>query len=99
MDTGLQMIRFKRGVNLVFNKFRYKKDRVVNDKQYWRCNLGNGCRGRVHTTGEGNSMQVVHQVEHNHLPDEAQLAFAIDRAESYKNMDEQNIATDQGMFS
>ena len=49
-----RLVKFKRGFNLIVGLYRYKKDGKHKDKQHSRCTpVGRGCRGRVHTTGEG----------------------------------------------
>ena len=70
-----RLVKFKRGFNLIVGLYRYKKDGKHKDKQPWRCTqVGTGCRGRVHTTGEGVNMIVVHSTEHNQPPDEKATA-------------------------
>ena len=70
ITTRPQIVKFKRGVNLILGQYRYKKDGKYKEKQHWRCTIvGQGCRGRLHTTGDGENLEVVHQVEHNHMPD------------------------------
>ena len=62
-----KIVKFKRGVNLIVGLYRFKKDGKYKEKQHWRCTIvGQGCRGRVHTVGEGDELQVVHRTEHNH---------------------------------
>ena len=69
-ETDVPMIvRKGRGVNLVYKRYCHKKDKARGDKQHWRC-VQTGCRGRVHTTGEGDNLAAVHFVDHNHIPDE-----------------------------
>ena len=92
-------------------QYRYKKDGKYKEKQHWRCTIvGQGCRGRLHTTGDGENLEVVHQVEHNHMPDENATAGIILKAtlcdqakqqeavplpEVYRNiMSEQNLDED-----
>ena len=74
-------MKFKRGVNLILGQYRYKKDGKYKEKLHWRCTiLGQGCRGRLHTTRDGENLEVVHQVEHNHRPDENATAGIILKA-------------------
>ena len=66
----------KRGVNLVLGNYRYKKDGKYSAKQHWRCVVTrSGCRGQLHTIGEDDNIQVVHQVEHNHMADKEKTAM------------------------
>ena len=81
ITTRPQIVKFKRGVNLILGQYRYKKDGKYKEKQHWRCTIvGQGCRGRLHTTGDGENLEVVHQVEHNHMPDENATAGIILKA-------------------
>ena len=45
----------------------------VLEKQHWRC-VQAGCPGRLHSTGEGEELKVIHFREHNHMPDEEKVA-------------------------
>ena len=68
-----QIVKVKRGVNLILGNYRYKKDGKA--KQHWRCVVtGSGCRGRLYTIGEDDNIEVVHQVEHNHMADKEKAA-------------------------
>jgi hypothetical protein len=70
-----KIIKAGRGVNLILNHYRYKKDGKYSAKQHWRCVVtGQGCRGRLHTIGEGDDLQVVHTAEHNHMADKEKAA-------------------------
>ena len=74
MSTECRILKKGRGVNLIVEHFRFKKDRKCASKQYWRC-VVHGCPARVHTTGEADATSVVlEKGEHNHIPDEEMLA-------------------------
>ena len=48
ITTRPQIVKFKRGVNLILGQYRYKKDGKYKEKQHWRCTIvGQGCRGRT----------------------------------------------------
>ena len=65
---------------------------MEKEKQHWRCTIvGQGCRGRVHTVGEGDELQVVHRTEHNHMPDEEATAGIILQAELCEQAKQQPV--------
>ena len=81
MSTDCRLVKKGRGVNLIVQNYRLKKDRTHASKQYWRCVL-TGCPARVHTTGEVGDLSVVLQKgEHNHIPDE-EVLVAMDMKQS-----------------
>ena len=58
---------------MLYRGFSYRKDGKSKDgiKQYWRCILRDGCKGRAHTTGLDDKLLVVFTNEqHEHLPSE-----------------------------
>ena len=48
-DAIAQIIPFLHGVNLVYEHYLYKKDRVYAGRQHWRC-VTTGCPGHVKQT-------------------------------------------------
>ena len=87
-----RLVKFKRGFNLIVGLYRYKKDGKHKDKQHWRCTpVGRGCRGRVHTTGEGDNIRVVHITEHNHPPDEEATAGIVLKATLCEQAKQQDV--------
>ena len=66
-----QIIPFHRGVNLVYEQYLYKKDRVYAGKQHWRC-VTAGCPGRAKADFSDPPL-VTSSKTHNHIPDEELL--------------------------
>ena len=70
MNTPL-IVKKGRGTNLVYKGYTHRKDGTSGGKQYWRCTQRTTCKGRVHTTGEGDNVTVVMYKDHDtHMPDE-----------------------------
>ena len=70
MNTPL-IVKKGRGTNLVYKGYTHRKDGTSGGKQYWRCTQRTACKGRVHTTGEGDNVTVVMYKDHDtHMPDE-----------------------------
>ena len=74
------VVKKGRGVNLIYQGYRHKKDRPLSGKQLWRC-VQTGCSARIHTEPScepGSTPQVLHFVGHNHIPDsEAVMAVRV----------------------
>ena len=81
-----EVVRAWRGVNLIWNDYVYKKDRLYRTKQHWRCTVS-GCPGRLHTD-LADPPVVVKNVQHNHIADE-------ELARSRKTKDELCTAAQQ----
>ena len=67
-DAMAQIISFHRGVNLVYEQYLYRKDRVYAGKQHWRC-VTAGCPGRAKADFSDPPL-VTSSKTHNHIPDE-----------------------------
>ena len=64
-----KVIKFGKGVNLVLNDYRYKKDCKCGSK-HWRCVMvRQGCKARLHTVGDEDNIDVINQTPHDHLAD------------------------------
>ena len=51
------------------NDYRYKKDRKCGSK-HWRCVMvRQGCKARIHTVGDEENIDVIHQTSHDQLAD------------------------------
>ena len=81
-----EVVRAWHGVNLVWNDYVYKKDRLYRTNQHWRCTVS-GCLGRLHTD-LADPPVVGKNVQHNHIADE-------ELARSRKTKDELCTAAQQ----
>lgn len=70
-----EIVKRHRGLNLIYNNYRHKKDRLHGTKLHWRCVL-KGCPARVQTEGSveiGDHPTVVFFSEHSHMPDTEEI--------------------------
>ena len=97
MDAHIGKV--KKGVNLVIGSYRFQKDRKYGEKQHWRCVDGvKGCKARMHTVGEGDDLTMIHQVDHNHIPDEEKTANIITKAELSRKAQDKPVLSLQQIY-
>ncbi|CAF3482734.1 unnamed protein product [Rotaria sp. Silwood2] len=73
---------------LIFNGYRYLRDRIRNVNTYWRCENRNECPGRL--TQKGDQIPVV-TAQHNHEPNEEKIKQQIFRTHLKEQIRESSV--------
>ncbi|XP_070180617.1 uncharacterized protein [Littorina saxatilis] len=74
-----EIVKSRRGMNLIFTDYVYRRDKVNGDFQHWKC-TSSGCRGRLKSDFSDPPV-VLKVTTHSHLPDEVEAKAIVVKAE------------------